>query len=460
MVKKFIALIAIALSLGLGSGAAGLTFQQSMAISIFSASIMGTLFFWDFRLSFAFLGTAALLITKTLDVEHLVRFASLEVILFLACMMMLVGVLKEAGFFNIISHLLLGAKHLTSRKFMVILCVVSAVMAAMVDEVTSIIFMVIAILEICDRLEIDPVPFLITSVLATNIGSAATVLGNPIGMLIATKSGLTFEDFLIKASPLAALCLAVTICICIIWYRKALAAMDEKLKHFKARQIKGMEKPVVFGKDLKISLSIFGAALIMIALHHRLEILWGLDRNTILLTAPLIACGAIFIWKQKNARKHVERDVEWWTLIFFLFLFAQAGALQYTGATDVLAKYLVSAASGSLSVLTGAILWISSIGSAVLDNVVLVAAIIPVIQSFKTVGVHSQALWWALLFGGCLGGNITLVGSTANIVALGILEKEKNIHMTFLRWFGIGLTTGIATTLVVWAALIFIPIYK
>ncbi len=460
MIKKFIALITIALLLGLGSRFAGLNFQQAMAISIFSASIMGTLFFWDFRLSFAFIGTSALLITRTIDVEHLIRFASLDVILFLVCMMVLVGVLKEAGFFNIISHLLLGLKNLTSRKFMIILCVVSASMAAMVDEVTSIIFMIVAILEICDRLEIDPVPFLITSVLATNIGSAATVLGNPIGILIATKSGLTFEDFLIKASPLAALCIAATIGICIVWYREALNAMDERLKHFKGKQLESMEKPVVFGKDLKISLSIFGAALIMIALHHRLEILWGLDRNTILLAAPLIACGAIFIWKQKNARKHVEHDVEWWTLLFFLFLFGQAGALQYTGATDILAKYLVAVTHGSLNILTGAILWIASAGSAVLDNVVLVAAIIPVIQSFKTIGVHSQALWWALLFGGCLGGNITLVGSTANIVALGILEKEKNIRITFLRWFGIGLTIGIITTLLVWATLIFIPIYK
>lgn len=460
MVKKFAILITIALSLGLSGKSIGFNFYQSLAVSIFAASILGTLFFWDFRLSFAFLGTSLLLATRTIDVEHLVRFASLEVILFLVCMMVLVGVLKEAGFFNIISHLLLGVKRLNARKFVIILSVVSAAMAAMVDEVTSIIFMIIAILEICDRLEIDPVPFLIISVLATNIGSSATVLGNPIGILIATKSGLTFEDFLIKALPLAVLCLAATIVICIIWYRRALKEMDEKISRFKDKQIASMEKPVVFSKDLKISLAIFGATLILIALHHRLELLWGLDRNTILLAAPLIACSAVFVWKQKNARKHVERDVEWWTLLFFLFLFAQAGTLQYTGATDVIARHLAAMANGSLSILTGAILWISSAGSAVLDNVVLVAAIIPVIQSFKAIGVNSQALWWALLFGGCLGGNITLVGSTANIVALGILEKEKNIRMTFLRWFGVGLTVGVITTIVVWVALLFIPLYR
>lgn len=460
MIKKFIALITIALTLGFLSRSAGLNFQQSLAIAIFSASIMGTLFFWDFRLSFAFFGTATLLITKTIDVEHLIRFASLEVILFLVCMMVLVGLLKEHGFFNIISHLLLGVKHLNSRKFIIILSVVSAAMAAMVDEVTSIIFMVIAILEICNKLEIDPVPFLITSVLATNIGSAATVLGNPIGILIATKSGLTFEDFLLKAAPVAALCLAATIAICAAWYNKALKDMDERLRHFKAKQLVAMEKPLVFGKDLKISLAIFSTTLVFIALHHRLELLLGLGTNTILLAMPLLSCAAVFVWKQKNARKHIERDVEWWTLLFFLFLFAQAGTLQYTGATDVLAQHLVEFTRGSLSILSGTILWIASIGSSILDNVVLVAAIIPVIQSFKTAGVVSQALWWALLFGGCLGGNITLVGSTANIVALGILEKEKSIKITFLRWFGVGLTVGLTTTVIAWAVLMFLPFYK
>jgi Na+/H+ antiporter NhaD/arsenite permease-like protein len=146
--------------------------------------------------------------------------------------------------------------------------------------------------------------------------------------------------------------------------------------------------------------------------------------------------------------------------LFFLLLFAQAGTLKYTGATDVLAQRLAGAAGNSLPVLIGMVLWVSTIGSSILDNVVLVAAFIPVIQSFQVLNLNLHPLWWALLFGGCLGGNITLVGSTANIVALGILEKEKNIRMTFMRWFGIGLTVGVVTTMVVWAALLFVPIYR
>jgi Na+/H+ antiporter NhaD/arsenite permease-like protein len=166
------------------------------------------------------------------------------------------------------------------------------------------------------------------------------------------------------------------------------------------------------------------------------------------------------IWKWRKARKYIEKDVEWWTLLFFLLLFAQAGTLKYTGATDVLAKRLVELAGNSSSLLTGIVLWTSTIGSSILDNVVLVAAFIPIVQSFQSLSLNLQPLWWALLFGGCLGGNITLIGSTANIVALGILEKEKNIRMTFFRWFWVGLTVGVISTAVVWLALLFLPFYK
>jgi Na+/H+ antiporter NhaD/arsenite permease-like protein len=431
-----------------------------MSISIFFASILGTLFFWDFRLGFAFLGTSILLLTRTIDMENVIRFASVDVILFLVGMMVLVGLLKDSGFFAWIVQLILRIKNLTAHKFVITISVVSALLSTMTSEVVSIIFMVAAIFEICDYFEVDPVPYLIISVLATNIGSAATVLGNPIGILIATKAGLTFEDFIIKAFPLATASLAAMILLVIIWYRKSIRQMDEHIKKFGSNEILVRLISIPPDRELKTSLFIFGATLVFISLHHRLELLWGLEPNTILLTIPLLSSGAVMIWKWKKAREYIEKDVEWWTLLFFMFLFAQAGTLKYTGATDVLAGRLAAFAGNSLSGLISLVLWISTIGSSILDNVVLVAAFIPVIQSFQGLNLNLHPLWWALLFGGCFGGNITLVGSTANIVALGILEKEKNIRMTFLRWFGIGLTVGIATTTVVWVALLVLPLYR
>lgn len=459
MARKFILLIALSLGVGLLSVRTGLNPHQAIAVSIFSSSILGTLFFWEFRLTFVFIGTSILLMTKTINLNTLLEYSSLEVILFLVGMMIIVGLLKESGFFAWLVSLVLRVKNLTANKFLFIISAISALSACVIDEVTSIIFMVAAIFEICDYFDVDPMPFLIISVLATNIGSSGTTLGNPIGILIASKSGLTFEDFIVKAFPVMMICLVVTIFIVKHWYRKQLSELDGRMKELGANDMLIKLISVPPEKNLKIGLAIFGVTLFFISLHHRLELAWGLTANTVLFTAPLIASGCIMVWKHTRARKYVEKDVEWWTLLFFLLLFAQAGTLKYTGATDVVARRLAALTGNSVTLLTGAILWIATVGSSILDNVVLVASMIPVVQSFKSLGINIQPLWWALLFGGCFGGNITLIGSTANIVALGILEKDRGVHVKFFQWFWVGLTVGAITTVIVWICLSVLPIY-
>ena len=460
MLKKLILLIFLSVSLGVLGARSGLSFHQATAISIFSASVLGTLFFWNFRLTFAFFGTSILLVTKTIDLENLVQFASLEVILFLVGMMVLVGLLKDSGFFAWLVSLILRMRKLTADKFIVLIIMISAILTCAVDEVTAIIFIVAAVFEICDYFEVDPTPFLIISVLATNIGSSGTVLGNPIGILIATKSGLTFEDFITRAFPLMLICMLVLIAIVRRWYRPTIRQLQERMDEFGANDLLIKLISVPPEKELKVSLAIFGVTLFFISLHHRMELFFGLKPNTILLIIPLLSSGCVMAWKWRKAREFIEKDVEWWTLLFFLLLFAQAGTLKYTGATDVMARSLANFAGNSLNALIGIVLWIATIGSSLLDNVVLVAAFIPVIQGFGAMDINLQPLWWALLFGGCFGGNITVIGSTANIVALGILEKERNIHIAFLRWFWIGLTVGAVSACIVWLALIFLPFYR
>jgi len=457
---KLLSLSLLSFSLGLLVHSWGMNTQQALSIGIFSASILGTLFFWDFRLSFAFIGTSVLLMTKTIDLEHVIEFSSLEVILFLVGMMVIIGLLKDFGVFAWIVSLILRIPRLTGRKFAFFIALISALLACTIDEVTSIIFMVVAVIEICDYFEVNPVSFVIISVLATNIGSAATVLGNPIGILIASKSGLTFEDFVVKAFPLAALCLLVTIFILLFWYRKPIKFLNEQMERLGANDILLKLISVPPEKDLKVSLGIFGIMLIFISLHHRMEIAWGLPANTVLLVVPLVTSGVVMIWKHHKARKFIEKDVEWWTLLFFLLLFVQAGTLKYTGATVFIAKHMLEATGNNLNLLISSVLWISTIGSSMLDNVVLVAAFIPVVQGFQSLNLNLQPLWWALLFGGCLGGNITLIGSTANIVAIGIVEKEKHLKISFLTWFWVGLSVGLVTVLIVMSALIFLPFYR
>jgi len=456
---KTLVLFFVSFILGLTVKSLGFSYKQAVSISIFCLSILGTLFFWDFRLSFAFLGTSVLLFSQTIDLDNLIKFASLEIILFLVGMMVLVGLLKYTGFFAWLVSLILRIPNLSAKKFVIYICLISALLSCAVDEVTSIIFMVAAILEICDYFEVEPTPFIIISIFATNIGSSGTVLGNPIGILIAAKSGLTFEDFILRAFPLMFICLLATIFIVLFWYRKSIKILDNQIKKMGANEMLIKLLSVPPEKELKIGLFIFGITLFFIALHHRLELGLNLENNTVLLIIPLISAGCVMIWKHKKAREFIEKDVEWWTLLFFLLLFAQAGTLKYTGFTDVLAKRIVLATRQNPHYLLSLILWVSTFGSSILDNVVLVASFVPIIQSLQSLNLLVKPLWWALLFGGCFGGNITLIGSTANIVALGILEKERKIKISFFRWLKIGLVVGLVTTSIVWFFLIWLPLF-
>jgi Na+/H+ antiporter NhaD/arsenite permease-like protein len=210
---------------------------------------------------------------------------------------------------------------------------------------------------------------------------------------------------------------------------------------------------------LKIGFLIAGATLLLISAHHRLEVLFSLERNTILLIAPLLSSAIIMVWRREKARDYIEKDVEWWTLLFFMFLFAQAGILSATGVAEILAERILIFASHSQVFLVGTILFGSAIISSALDNVVVVAGSMPVIQSLNAMLELKSVLWWALLFGACFGGNITIIGSTANIIAIGSLEKHKNITIGFGHWLKIGALVGAVTLLLILIAISLLPYY-
>lgn len=453
--RKILALIAISLSISFISRSTGFNLQQSTALTIFCTSIAGTLLFWNLRVSIVFLGTGILLVTGTLDLENFIKFASFEIILFLIGMMILMGFMKDVGFFNWVVTLILRIRKFTATKFLILISIVAAFMSCAVGEVTSIIFMVVAVLEICDYFEVNPVPFVITSVLMTNIGSSGTVLGNPVGILIAAKSGLTFEDFIVRAFPVMLICLAVAIGFVRVFYNKPLKDFGEKIKAHGTNDILIKLISVPPDRLLRAGMAFFIATLVLIGLHHRIETILGLEANVMLFTIPLISAGIVMMWRFNRVKRYIEEDIEWQTLLFFIFLFAQAGTIKFTGVSDVLAGRLAAVIGSNATSLSTMVIWVSSVFSSIVDNVVVVASFIPIIQSFQSIGIDVDKLWWALLFGGCFGGNITVIGSTANIVAVGLLENERDIKITFLNWFWIGLGVGIITTAISWVYLIF-----
>ncbi|MEA2013178.1 MAG: SLC13 family permease, partial [Verrucomicrobiota bacterium] len=192
----------------------------------------------------------------------------------------------------------------------------------------------------------------------------------------------------------------------------------------------------------------------LIASHHLLETQLGIEKNTILIIAPLFVAGLLMIWRNKRARHYIENEVEWWTLLFFMMLFAVAGTLEHTGVTELIAKDFSAAFEGNMTILTPIIIIVSALGSAFVDNVVFVAAFIPVVKE-----LNATEFWWALLFGGCFGGNITMIGSTANIVALGMLEKRYRTQIKFMEWLKLGACVGLITSVIAWGCIYFMTPY-
>ncbi|MBL3527368.1 MAG: hypothetical protein JMN27_00010 [gamma proteobacterium endosymbiont of Lamellibrachia anaximandri] len=451
LISRFALLLLISLVIGaLSHFSWGLNGQQTVSVTVFLIIILATLFFWNFRLAIAFIGLPVLILTDALKLEGFKTHCSLEVILFLVGMMVVVGGLRDLGFFTWIIQNILKTKEMTGRRFVLITAVVSALSASAVDEVTSILFMAALVFQVCDVLKVRPIPFLIICVMATNVGSAGTMLGNPVGILIGSKAGLTFEDFMLWSFPVMLLALAATIALLMAWYRDEITQLDQRLAQRRGHDFPlGPTVKVPYMRGLMLIVGTIG----MVSLHHRIELLLELETNTVLYMAPLISAGIVMIWRRERARYYIEHDVEWWTLIFFLMLFGVASTLQYTGVTTEIATSFSSLFEGQSELLVPAVIVLSALGSAFVDNVIFVSAFIPVVQEL-TGGVSVHPLWWALLFGACFGGNITMIGSTANIVALGMLEKRYRTRIVFMEWFKVGLAAGFTASLVAWLSLL------
>ena len=427
----------------------GLTATQTLAVGGFCVVLYGAIFFWRQRLAFACFGIAGLLAAGLLDVPHFVEFAGLDIIAFLLAMMMVIGFMEEKLFFEHLIERLLKLVGPHPQRIMVAMMVMAAVSAALVDEVTSILFITAAMLNLLGRARVNPIPFIMMLVFATNVGSSATVVGNPVGVIIALRSGLTFSDFLRWATPISALCLAITIPICLKIFAKDIDALqgvltgrrgEEHIEHVVADDR-------LARKGVRQSGWLFGGVVAGLVLHHPIEYWLHLPANTMLLGVALLGAGAALMMSGEQARPLVEKRGDWWTLTFFLFLFASVGTLKQTGVTGVLAERIVALSGGSVPILTTLFAWSSGALTAVMDNVLAVATFVPIVNDVAAQGLPTFPLWWAMLFGSTLLGNLTLIGSTANIVAAGVLERRKLGEIAFVQWIKAGALVAIPTLL-------------
>ncbi len=437
---KGYAIILLTIATALLSIFVGLSKQQVVAVTIFGLAIYGTLLFWQFRLTFIFIGIVALLTFGVLDIEHLIEFANLDIILFLIGMMIIIGFLEKRHFFEYLISDIIRLFGDNATKLMVVMMISAFLFASLVDEVTSILFMSAAMLHITEKYKLNPIPFIIMLVFATNIGSSATVVGNPIGVLIALKAGLTFIDFIRWAAPISIAALVITILISL----KVFSSDIKKLNDAMSKADASFEKPTLPGHDLKISWALFLGTLAFLVSHKYIENILGLERNVMLIGTALGGASVALLIEQDKARELVEKRVDWWTLTFFLLLFASVGTLKFVGVTEFAAGKLAAAGGSEVKILI-LITWLSGILSAFLDNVLAVAIFIPIVQEMAKLGVNQFPLWWGLLFGGTLFGNLTMIGSTANIVAIGMLERRNLGHITFMDWIKPGIAVAVPT---------------
>ncbi|MFN3622212.1 MAG: SLC13 family permease, partial [Nitrososphaerales archaeon] len=308
----------------------------------------------------------------------------------------------------------------------------------------SILFMAASMIHLTLRAKMNPAPFIIMLVFATNIGSSATVVGNPVGVLVALRGGLTFVDFLRWATPISIVALAIAIPLIGFYYRKEIKMLDEHLKLSVESKVKNNDKTNQPVKEILISALIFIGTITALILHNQIEVLLHLKKNTMLVGTALAAAAIAIFIDRDRARQLVERRVDWWTLTFFLLLFASVGTLNYVGVDSKIAGKLISLPLGETSLL---ILFTSlaSLMSAFMDNVLAVATLMPIVDELGSLGINSQPFYWAALFAGTLFGNLTLIGSTANIVAIGIIERRELGHITLKEWIKPGALVSLPT---------------
>ncbi len=341
----------------------------------------------------------------------------------LAGMMVLVAITRGSGVFQYVA--IWSAKKVEARPWgiLVMLALVTAVFSSLLDNVTTVLLIAPVTLLICNELKIKPYPFLFTEILASNIGGTATLIGDPPNIMIGSAVGLSFNDFLINLAPIVPLILLITLgIIYFIWGRGMSATTEarERVMKFNEREA------ITDTRLLKQSLFVFTLVILGFLTAHQLH----LEPATIALFGAAVL---LLLSNLKNSAEEQSEEVhkifgeiEWITIFFFIGLFIAVKGIEEAGVLRLLADLVINHTDGDLTITALAVLWVSAVASAVVDNIPFVATMIPVIKSMApTFGgaENLMPLWWSLALGACLGGNGSLVGASANLIVAGFAER-------------------------------------
>ncbi|MCR6488965.1 ArsB/NhaD family transporter [Amycolatopsis sp. OK19-0408] len=338
-----------------------------------------------------------------------------DVIFLLLGMMIIVGVLRRTGVFEFLAIWAAKRAKGSPLRIMVLLVLITAIASAFLDNVTTVLLIAPVTLLVCDRLDIKPIPFLIAEVLASNIGGAATLIGDPPNIIIGSRAGLSFNDFLVNLAPIVAIeLLAFTLAL--RWFFRGSFAVDPARV---ADVMRLNEREAIRDRGLLVKCGVVLLAVFAGFVGHSV---FHIEPSVV----ALLGAGILVLISRAEPKDYLA-GVEWETLLFFAGLFVMIGALVKTGVIGNLAKLAADATGGNALFAVMLILVVSTLLSGVIDNIPYVATMSPLVlaltQDIPDPG-HSEALWWSLALGADFGGNMTAIGASANVVMLGIAARS------------------------------------
>jgi Na+/H+ antiporter NhaD/arsenite permease-like protein len=382
----------------------------------------------------ALAGGVAMILVGIISQEEAFEHVDFNVIFLLAGMMILAGIIRKTGVFGWLAVRAARFAGGDGYRVLVVLSLITAIASAFLDNVTTVVLVGPITLFLAARLGMSPFPLIVSEILAANIGGAATLIGDPPNILIGSAADLDFTAFLLHMAPLSVLLLALYL-VAARWLFRGQLETDPELRDMLFDLDEG--EMITEPRLLRSSLIVLGATLVGFLIHGII----GFEPATIALT------GAVVLMVVAREDPHeVLREVEWPTLFFFIGLFMLVAGVIEIGLVQAVADGIVAITGGALGATAFLVLWASTILSGIIDNIPYTATMIPVVEDLSA-GQESDVLWWALAIGADFGGNLTIIGASANVILASMAEREGH-PITFGAFLRYGLPVTVGTVLI------------
>lgn len=429
-----------------------LTTIQLIALVVFIATYILIIDERIHRAVAAMAGAAVVVFLGIVPWDSMLEHIDFGTIFLLMGMMIIINVARQSGLFEYIA--IRTAKMAKGSPIMVLILfsIVTAIVSAFLDNVTTVLLLTPMLLYITKLMDLNPVPFLLAEIISSNVGGAGTLIGDPPNIMIASSAGLSFNEFITIMGPIAAVDMVIVLIIFLAVYGRSMKVTAEE-KGIITKTINSLDEQGAIAdiKLFKKAVTVILLVVVLFFIHSSIGVYLNVifpfvDPSLALEPAEVALIGAaiILIWSRVQPDEIFEK-IEWTALFFFAGLFVIVGALVNTGIIEMVSQYMISMVSNQFEAMF-VIAWFSAFASAIVDNIPLTAALIPLIHDMSaTMDVYP--LWWALSLGACMGGNGTAIAASANVVVLGVAERE-GIAITFMQFLKIGMLTLIVTVAV------------